>query len=108
MPGYRISVKRGRGYQLPALVSLILLSALGALVSILFWRLHYDGGFSWTSDPAKQFSWHPLLMTISLVTMGLGSIIYRVTPCISRLVFVMEDADDGLENTNYFLKILLE
>jgi len=86
MPGYRISVKRGRGYQLPVLVSVIIISALAAVVSILFWRFHYDGGFSWTSEPAKQFSWHPLLMTTSLVTMGLGSIIYRVTPCISRKV----------------------
>ena len=96
MPGYRISVKRGRGYQLPALVASIIISALAAIISILFWRLHYDGGFSWTSDPGKQFSWHPLLMTTSLVTMGLGSIIYRVTPCISRLVFVMKDTDRGL------------
>ena len=84
MPGYRISAKRGRGCQLPLLVILSVLSALAALISILFWRLHYDGGFSWSWEPAKQFSWHPLVMTTALVTMGLGSIMYRVTPCVSR------------------------
>ena len=84
MPGYRISAKRGRGCQLPVLVTVVILSALSALVSVLFWRLHYDGGFSWSSEPDKQFSWHPLLMTAVLACMGLGSTMYRVTPCVSR------------------------
>ena len=86
MPGYRISARKGLGCQLPALITLLLLSGLAALVSVLFWRLHYSEGFSWSSQPSLQFSWHPLLMSSSLVCSGLGSIMYRVTPCLSRSV----------------------
>ena len=86
MPGYRISARRGLGCQLPVLVTVAVISALAALVSVLFWRLHYSEGFSWRSEPALQFSWHPLLMSSALVCAGLGSIMYRVTPCLSRYV----------------------
>lgn len=84
MPGYRISVSKSRSIQLPILLAIVTLSGLSVIVSILFWRLHYDGGFTWRSDPAKQFSWHPLLMSVSIILLGLGSIMYRVTPCITR------------------------
>ena len=84
MPGYRISVSKGKSVQPPLLVAVITLSALTTIVSILFWRLHYDGGFTWNSDPGKQFSWHPLLMTMSIIFLGFGSIMYRITPCMER------------------------
>ena len=84
MPGYRVSVRKGGGTQLPALVILLSLAATAAIVSILFWRLHYEAGFTWSEEPTNQFSWHPLLMSLCIILMGFGSIIYRVTPCIAR------------------------
>ena len=84
MPGYRVSVSKGGAVQLPALVSLAAVSGLAVIISILLWRIHYDGGFTWNSDPAKQFSWHPLLMSTCIILLGIGSIIYRVTPFWSR------------------------
>ena len=60
------------------------LSLVQVLVSVLLWRLHYEGGFAWREDPRNQFSWHPLLMCVWVVLLGAGSLIYRVTPCITR------------------------
>ena len=84
MPGYRVSVRKGGGAQLPALVTILSLAATATVVSILFWRLHFEAGFSWSEEPSNQFSWHPLLMSICIILMGFGSIIYRVTPWITR------------------------
>jgi len=85
MPGYQVSVSKSRGCLLPLLLVIVTLSGLASLVCVLFWKLHFDGGFTWSSDPGKQFAWHPLLLTFSIVLMGLGSIMYRITPrCISR------------------------
>lgn len=36
-------------------------------VLVLIWNVKYRNGFSWSSDPAAQFNWHPLLMTIGMV-----------------------------------------
>ena len=80
----RISVRKGGGALLPGLVTLLSLAAAAALVSVLLWRLHYEEGFSWSEDPRNQFSWHPLLMTLCIILLGFGAIIYRVTPCITR------------------------
>ena len=85
MPGYQISVSKSRGCLLPLLVVVVALTGLASLVSVLFWKFHYDGGFAWSSDPNKQFAWHPLLLTSSIVLMGFGTIMYRISPrCISR------------------------
>jgi len=85
MPGYQISVSKSRGFLLPLLLVVAIITGLASLVSVLFWKIHFDGGFAWSSDPGKQFAWHPFLLTSSIVLMGLGSIMYRVTPqCINR------------------------
>jgi len=85
MPGYQISVSKSRGCLLPLLMVVVTITGLASLVSVLFWKLHYDGGFAWSSDPGKQFAWHPLLLTSSILLMGFGSIMYRITPrCLSR------------------------
>ena len=89
MPGYRISVRKGGGAQLPALVTILSLAATATVVSILFWRLHYEAGFSWSEEPSNQFSWHPLLMSLCIILMGFGSIIYRIIPWITRYVYTV-------------------
>ena len=60
------------------------MSGLTVIVSILFWRLYYEGGFSWNSHPGNQFSWHPLLMSLTIILLGYGAIMYRITPCVQR------------------------
>ena len=43
------------------------------------WTGHYLGGFAGTSQPDKEFNWHPLLMTVSMVYLyGTGILVYRV------------------------------
>ncbi|XP_032674800.1 cytochrome b561-like isoform X2 [Odontomachus brunneus] len=59
---------------------LSLTEALGALLVILVvvWTTYFRGGFSWRSDPALEFNWHPLLMTIALVFLYANAmLIYR-------------------------------
>ncbi|XP_023333056.1 cytochrome b561 [Eurytemora carolleeae] len=50
---------------------------LVVLVSI--WTGHYLGGFAGPSQPDREFNWHPLLMTVSLIYLyGTGILLYRV------------------------------
>lgn len=46
-----------------------LTEAVGGLLILLMgiWIFNYRGGLAWTSNPAIEFNWHPLLMTIGLV-----------------------------------------
>ena len=46
-------MRKGGGTQLPALVTLLSLAATAAIVSILFWRLHYEAGFTWSEEPTE-------------------------------------------------------
>lgn len=39
----------------------------GLLLLVLFWILHYRGGFAWHADVDKQFNWHPLCMILGMV-----------------------------------------
>ena len=80
MPGYQISVSKSRKTLLPILLVVVTVSGISSIISVLFWKLHFDGGFSWSSDPLTQFSWHPLLLTISIVLMSFSSVIYRILP----------------------------
>lgn len=43
--------------------------AVGGFLILLvaIWIFKYRGGLAWTSQPAIEFNWHPLLMTIGLV-----------------------------------------
>ncbi|XP_043280341.1 transmembrane ascorbate-dependent reductase CYB561-like isoform X2 [Venturia canescens] len=48
------------------------------IVLMAVWLNNFRGGFAWTEDPAHQFNWHPLLMTIGLVYLyANGMLIYR-------------------------------
>lgn len=46
--------------------------AIGVTIVVLvsIWTIHHRGGFAWRSNPALEFNWHPLLMTIGLVYLG--------------------------------------
>ncbi|XP_018323585.1 cytochrome b reductase 1 [Agrilus planipennis] len=45
---------------------------------VLFWCVHFRNGFSWSSDPALEFNWHPLLMTTGMIFLYAQSIlVYR-------------------------------
>lgn len=47
-------------------------------VLVLAWNIKFRNGFGWSADPASQFNWHPLLMTIGMVYLYANSImIYR-------------------------------
>lgn len=39
----------------------------GLLLLVLFWILHYRGGFTWQSNPTIQFNWHPFLMLLGMI-----------------------------------------
>ena len=49
------------------------------VVIMSVWTGHHLGGFAGQSDPALEFNWHPLLLTISLIYLyGNGILIYRI------------------------------
>ena len=57
------------------------------IVLVTVWLACFRGGFAWTSDPAHQFNWHPLLMTIGLVVlygngeMNISQFVFRFFLC---------------------------
>lgn len=65
----------------------ILTEAVGILLIVLMiiWNYNYRGGFSWSSEPALQFNWHPLLMTIGMVFLyANGMLIYRTQRNVNK------------------------
>lgn len=58
---------------------------IGALAAILVtvWVGHFRNGFSWRSDPALEFNWHPVLMTISMIYLY-GNCKYYFYTCILK------------------------
>jgi len=58
----------------------------GLVCLILFWVLHYRGGFAWQSHPGIQFNWHPFLMGLGLVFLYSQAIlIYRTGRNIPKM-----------------------
>uniref|UniRef100_A0A0K8SI85 Cytochrome b561 n=2 Tax=Lygus hesperus TaxID=30085 RepID=A0A0K8SI85_LYGHE len=56
---------------------------LGVLLSVLTltWIFKHRNGFSWSSDPQRQFSWHPTFMVIGMVYLfSHGIVIFRIFP----------------------------
>ena len=49
-------------------------------MSVAYWMGGYnEGGFTWSSDPEKQFHYHPTMMSMGLVFLfGEAAIVYRV------------------------------
>lgn len=47
----------------------LILQMVGATIIILMtsWIYIFLKGFAWSSAPAIQFNWHPLLMTIAMI-----------------------------------------
>lgn len=53
---------------------------LGILMLVLCvgWLAGFRGGFAWTSNPALQFNWHPILMLAGMVFLAAnGMLMYR-------------------------------
>ena len=49
------------------------------VVLVSIWTGHYLGGFAGPSQPDREFNWHPLLMTVSMIYLyGTGILLYRV------------------------------
>ncbi|CAB3363514.1 Hypothetical predicted protein [Cloeon dipterum] len=46
-----------------------LAQGLGALIMVLvvLWTSNYRGGFAWSSNPALEFNWHPVLMSLGMI-----------------------------------------
>ena len=54
---------------------------IGLVVVILMgvWTGHFRNGFAWQDDPAHEFNWHPLLMTIGLIfLLGNNILVFRI------------------------------
>lgn len=71
-------------YILVIVLSSLLL--LAALVLVIFWSLHYRGGYAWTEDPKKQFNLHPSLMILGFITLsGFSMLLYRISRCCRHI-----------------------
>jgi len=77
MKGYQISVSRTRSWLLPVLLGVVLISGLGAFISLLGYRLACH-----PASPLLQHL-HPLLQTFSLLFLGLATLLHRL-PCLKR------------------------
>ena len=61
------------------LVGTVQVVGVSLCVLMAVWTGHFLGGFAWQADPAHQFNWHPLLLTLGLVYLyGNGLVLYRV------------------------------
>lgn len=64
---------------------------LVGVVMMAVWTANYRGGFAWTSYPALQFNWHPLLMTIGMVYLFANCMYLKATLfiCIVYLYIII-------------------
>ncbi|XP_023338471.1 transmembrane ascorbate ferrireductase 1 [Eurytemora carolleeae] len=78
MKGYAVSSETKKGCLLYLVFCGCILAGLGAMTCVLYWKLGFDGGVAWRDNPAKQFAWHPILLTLSIVLSGIGGTLYKV------------------------------
>ncbi|KAJ8910082.1 hypothetical protein NQ315_010872 [Exocentrus adspersus] len=72
----RAEHQRTKHYQ--SLYSFTTSIGVGLIILVLFWILHYRGGFAWQSHPSQEFYWHPFLMVLGMVFLYSQSIlVYR-------------------------------
>lgn len=67
------------------LFGLVEITGALAVILVTVWLGYFHGGFSWSSNPAQEFNWHPVLMTIGMIFLYANSIIvYRAFPNNSK------------------------
>ena len=55
------------------------LCGLAVVILMGVWTGHFRNGFAWQEDPAQEFNWHPLLMTIGLIfLLGNNILVFRI------------------------------
>ncbi|XP_076045236.1 transmembrane ascorbate-dependent reductase CYB561-like isoform X4 [Oratosquilla oratoria] len=82
---YGGEIPRGASCFFYLLVSVAEILLFGIEVLVLIWAYKYRKGFAWTSDPKKEFNFHPVLMITGFIFfMGHSLIVYRQYRCCSK------------------------
>ncbi|XP_067138563.1 lysosomal membrane ascorbate-dependent ferrireductase CYB561A3-like isoform X1 [Centruroides vittatus] len=66
-------------------IGIVHLLSLTSLILVGIWTGKQLGGFSWQSNPATEFNYHPLFMVIFVYLYGNGMLIYRLIKRYSNI-----------------------
>lgn len=74
-------------YNRSFIVGVVIVQILSFISMILVgvWTGNQLGGFSWQSNPAKEFNYHPFFVIIFICFYGNGMLVYRVSQSISKM-----------------------